>query len=118
MTEEINNNTDNRNVKIQNINIAVFSSDDYIRNSFDKENSRNFTEIYNWIVNSFLEKKLGETNNLNSKEIKSKIIFLIDIAVAFIKLIIRIYRYSINILNKFRKIIKFFNFKRIFSKKY
>ena len=73
MTEEINSNPDNRNVKIQNINIAVFSSDDYIRNSFAKENVSNFTELYSSIVNNFLAKRLGENNNQNSEDIKYKI---------------------------------------------
>ena len=117
MTEDINSNPENRNVKIQNINIAVFSSDDYIRNSFAKENATNFTEIYNGIK-YFLEKKLAETNNQNREDIKSKIIFIVNNIIRFMKVIIRIYGFLVNIFYKSKKVIKFFNFKRIFFKKY
>ena len=121
MTEDINNfnsNPDSRNIIIRNINIPVFSSDDYIRNSFAKENIRDFEEIYNRIVDRYLSKRLVDNNlDLNSREFKNKIIFIINSIAKLTKLIIRIYRYSSDIFYKFRKILNLFNFKKIFLKK-
>ena len=121
LTEDIDNlksNPENRNVNIQNVNIPVFSSDDYIRNSFAKENVRDFVEIYNRIIDRYLAKRLGEKKpRLNSREIKNKIIFLVNTIVKLTQLIVRFYRYLLDIFYKFRKITNLFNLKKIFLKK-
>ena len=58
----IDKNSNNLHVNIEVVNIPVFSSEDYVRSSFSKENASDFLEIYNKIINSLLNKKITANN--------------------------------------------------------
>ena len=119
MTKNIDKNSNNLHVNIEVVNIPVFSSEDYVRSSFSKENASDFLEIYNKITNSLLNKKITANNSfLSGNELKNSLVFIIKFLVKLIKFIYLINNKASRIYYKFKRLLSFFRINLSRSKKF